>query len=72
MKKEKFTSLVWKEGRYYVAQCLNVDISSFGVTKKAALKNLEEAVDLYFQNTSKPKISVVEKFELKSRVLVNA
>jgi predicted RNase H-like HicB family nuclease len=49
-----------------------VDISSFGVTKKAALKNLEEAVDLYFQNTSKPKISVVEKFELKSRVLVNA
>jgi hypothetical protein len=22
--------LVWKEGEHYVAQCLNVDVSSFG------------------------------------------
>jgi len=21
--------VIWKEGRYYVAQCLNVDVSSF-------------------------------------------
>ena len=39
--------LVWKEGPHYVAQCLNVDISSFGKTRKEALKNLDEALELY-------------------------
>ena len=36
-----FKNIVWKEGKYYVAQCLNVDVSSFGVTKKEALVNLQ-------------------------------
>ena len=51
MKKKKlqFTSVVWKEGKYYVAQCLNVDVSSFGKTRKEALLNLEEALELYLQ-----------------------
>lgn len=48
--KLKFTSTVWKEGKYYVAQCLNVDVSSFGKTKNGALKNLEEALLLYFED----------------------
>jgi predicted RNase H-like HicB family nuclease len=43
------TNIVWKEGKYYVAQCLNVDVSSFGKTKKEALKNLDEALLLYFE-----------------------
>ena len=28
---------VWKEGDFFVAQCLNVDVSSFGETKDEAL-----------------------------------
>ncbi len=32
--------IVWKEGQYYVTQCLNVDVSSFGETKQEALTNL--------------------------------
>lgn len=43
-------SAVWKEGKFFVAQCLNVDVSSFGKTKKEALKNLQEALELYFQD----------------------
>jgi len=43
-------SVVWKEGKYYVAQCLNVDVSSFGKTKKEALANLNEALELYFED----------------------
>ena len=49
--KTYFTSIVWKEGVHYVAQCLNVDISSFGKTKAEALNNLEEAIELYFEDT---------------------
>ncbi len=56
MKKKKlqFTSVVWKEGKYYVAQCLNVDVSSFGKTKAEALRNLEEALELYFEDSPRP------------------
>ena len=43
---------VWKEGKYHVAQCLNIDVSSFGKTQKEALKNLEEALELYFEGNS--------------------
>lgn len=61
MKKTKFINVTWKEGKYYVAQCLNVDVSSFGKTKKEALKNLEEALELYLEDVSNPKISKVEQ-----------
>lgn len=50
MKKTHFTSVIWREGKYYVAQCLNVDVSSFGKTRGEALKNLEEAVELYLED----------------------
>lgn len=43
-------TLVWKEGKYYVAQSLKVDVSSFGLTQHEALENLEEAVRLYFES----------------------
>lgn len=33
-----------------MAQCLNVDVSSFGKTKTEALKNLKEALELYFED----------------------
>src|SRR3989344_4335452 len=48
MKKLNLNNIIWKEGKYYVAQCLNVDVSSFGKTKEEALKNIKEALDLYF------------------------
>lgn len=59
-------SAVWKEGKFYVAQCLNIDVSSFGKTKKEALKNLQEALELYFEdeNIKPSKIASVEKPEL--------
>lgn len=60
---KNFIAITWKEGRYYVAQCLNVDISSFGKTKKEALKNLEEALELYFEDEPK---SLAEKIERRS------
>jgi len=41
--------VVWKEGKYYVSQCLNVHVSSFGDTIDEAVNNLKEAVELYFE-----------------------
>ena len=50
MRKIDLQNVVWKEGKYYVAQCLNVDVSSFGKTKKDALANLQEALELYLED----------------------
>jgi hypothetical protein len=35
-----------KEGQHYVAQCLNIDMSSFGDSKEDGLSNLNEALEL--------------------------
>jgi len=48
MKSIEFKSVVYREGKYYVAQCLNIDVSSFGKSEAEALANLKEALELYF------------------------
>ena len=42
--------IVQKEDKYYVSQCLNVDVSSFGNTVQEAIDNLNEALMLYFED----------------------
>ena len=69
MRKIDLKNVVWKEGKYYVAQCLNVDVSSFGKTKKEALDNLEEALELYFEDKDMSKITAVEKPAIVRRQL---
>jgi predicted RNase H-like HicB family nuclease len=66
MKISNFKSVIWKEGKHYVAQSLNVDVSSFGATKKEALENLREALLLYFEDTKNPHITKVERPEVVS------
>lgn len=52
MKNLDFQSVVYKEGNYFVAQCLNVDVSSFGDSEKAALDSLQEALELYLEDAA--------------------
>jgi len=61
MRKIDLKSVVWKEGNYYISQCLEVDVSSFGKTKKEALAMLQDALQLYFEDIPIPK-----KTEVKS------
>lgn len=55
MRKIDLKSVVWKEGDYYISQCLDVDVSSFGKTKKEALAMLQDALALYFEDVPLPK-----------------
>jgi predicted RNase H-like HicB family nuclease len=64
MRKLGLKSVVWKEGKYYVAQCLNVDVSSFGRTRKEAIANLNEALELYFEGHKIPRVLKVERPEI--------
>lgn len=47
---KQYEFLIWKEGKYYVSQCINVNVSSFGESIEEAKSNLREAVSLYFEN----------------------
>jgi predicted RNase H-like HicB family nuclease len=61
--KRRFAATVWKEGNWYVAQCLELDVASQGETEEEALENLREALDLYFeppQATRPPKVRLIE------------
>ena len=50
MKQSILQNVVWEEDKYYVAQCLNIDVSSFGDSREEALKNLDEALSLYLED----------------------
>ncbi len=54
MSKINLQSVVWKEGNYYISQCLDVDVSSFGKTKKEAVAMLQDALALYFEDKPVP------------------
>jgi predicted RNase H-like HicB family nuclease len=61
--KRPFAATVWREGEWYVSQCLEVDVASQGETEDEALDNLKEALELYFeapQATRSPKVRTVE------------
>jgi len=58
MKQNHFQSVVWREGNHFVAQCLNVDISSFGASREEALRNLDEAISLYLDDAEEQEIEI--------------
>jgi predicted RNase H-like HicB family nuclease len=47
--KREFTAAVWREGDWFVSQCLEVDVASQGRTEEEALESLKEALELHFQ-----------------------
>ncbi len=61
--KRPFAASVWREGRWYVSQCLEVDVASQGETEDEALANLKEALELHFEPptaTRPPAVHIVE------------
>ncbi len=47
--KRPFSATVWREGDWFVSQCLDVDVASQGRTEEEALENLREALELHFE-----------------------
>ncbi len=46
---QEFTAHVWREGVWYVAQALEVEIASQGETRARAITNLSEALALHLE-----------------------
>jgi predicted RNase H-like HicB family nuclease len=50
----RFTTAVTHEDGWYVARCLEVEVTSQGTTVEEALANLKEALELYFEDVALP------------------
>lgn len=46
----RLTAAITKEDEWYVARCLEVEVTSQGKTMEEALANLQEALELYFED----------------------
>ena len=54
VKKFGLNALVWREGGWFVAKAVEVEMASQGKTAKQALVNLQEALELYFEDEKVP------------------
>ncbi|HTK03602.1 MAG TPA: type II toxin-antitoxin system HicB family antitoxin [Alphaproteobacteria bacterium] len=50
MSKKDLKAIVWKEGNWYVAKAFGIEVASQGLTRKEAIENLQEAVDLLLED----------------------
>ena len=61
--KRPFAATVWREGDWFVSQCLELDVASQGETEDEALINLREALELHFEPplaTRPPRLRTIE------------
>ena len=57
----KFTAIITKEERWYVAHCIELGVVSQGKTIEEAQMNLKEAVELYLEDFEEDEISQDER-----------
>jgi predicted RNase H-like HicB family nuclease len=50
----RFTAAITHEGDWYVARCLEIEVTSQGNSIEGALANLKEALELYLEDASPP------------------
>jgi predicted RNase H-like HicB family nuclease len=55
----QLTAAVTHEDGWYVARCLDVEVTSQGETVEEALANLREALELYFEDQPVPELHEV-------------
>ena len=68
----KLTTTYHLEGKFYVAYCAELGVTSQGITLEEAEKNLREAIELYFEDVRYPKVTKIEKPELVKMSICHA
>jgi predicted RNase H-like HicB family nuclease len=60
----KFTASIAKEGKWYVARAVEFGVVSQGKTIALAQRNLEEAVELFLEDTPRAKVRIARETPL--------
>lgn len=72
MKSQTLHTIVWKENEIFVAKFLELELASQGKTRKEAVDNLKEALELYLEDEPKNNISFPLIEDVTSqKVLIN-
>lgn len=66
----KFTAIIKKEGRWFVARSLELGVVSQGKTIEAAKKNLQEAVELYLEDFPRSRRELSKELPLVTSIEV--
>ncbi len=48
-------AVVWRDGDFFVARCVEVEVASQGDTVEDAIEHLKEALTLYFEDAPAPR-----------------
>ena len=56
----------YRDGKAWVAQALNVDVSSFGDTREEARAAIKEALELYFEDAAQDETIQVADVEVET------
>lgn len=63
--KRKFAVSITRDGDWYVAQALEVDVASQGETEQEALDNIREALELYFEPPAPERVPKIYQVEVE-------
>ena len=66
----QFTAAITHEGDWYVARCLQIEVTSQGESVESALANLREALELYFEDEPLPadvQLPIIAPIEISVR-----
>jgi len=55
----KFTAVITREGKFFVADCPELGVTSQGLSMEEALENLREAILLYLKDKEPEKLALV-------------
>lgn len=66
MTKKNLHYVIWKEGKYFVTRSLEVEVASQGKTRNEAIHNLQEALDLYFEDQQDVNTAKIESPRVES------
>ncbi len=69
MKNQTLHTIIWKEDKLFVAKFLELELASQGKTKKEALKNLREALDLYLEDEDINKLSLPSVQDISTQTI---
>ena len=58
--------VLYREGDMWVAQALNVDVSSFADTQEEARSAIQEALELYFEDSGNSEVIEVSDVKVET------
>lgn len=63
--KRDMSFVVWPEGEWFIAQCLDIDVASQGYSEEEAVDNLRDALEFYFTPPVATIVPRVRKIEFE-------